>query len=329
MECIYLFSRDMRTHSLFRASWENAIKDLNLCVFSELRFNGRFGFVGSLLRFNGVRSSRRIIFGSSEILLYALVSNKTDVWVFTGLGRLLDGSSPRVCKVLFVFLRLVYRNQKVIVLNTDDRIVVNENLTMNTFLIPGEGYKFNASESCLSPIRKGISYAYVGRLLYSKGIVDILNAFASASTTEDELFLFGDFDFGNSDSLEQSAFESFQKYSKGKIQHMGFVTNITEELQRIDVVISMSRREGLPFAILDAIASGCTIILSRVPGHKEFDGLEGVSFVDTSEELREVMYTRHDDLKRLSLMEHEKRLQLADKRFGFENVTTLIKLYLK
>ena len=56
-----------------------------------------------------------------------------------------------------------------------------------------------------------------------------------------------------------------------------------------DVYISLSKREGLPFAVVEALSLGCKCILSDVPGHKEFSHVDNVTFVRNSDEFREAV----------------------------------------
>ncbi len=326
---VYLFSRDKRTHKLFRRSWENAIKKLDRIPVTVLRFESSLGSVGSMMCFVMKFGSRKLIFGASEILLYAIFSSKKDVWVFTGLGRLLDGENPFLQKVLFLFLRIVFRDQKLIVLNQDDKKIVEKHLKTSVFLLPGEGYRFSLNRNRDSALAMGISYAYVGRLLHSKGVESIVRAFAQASNKEDILYLYGDFDFGNSDSIEEGIISYYDSVSKGRICVKGFVENLQAELKHVDTVVSMSRREGLPFAVLDAINCGCKLVLSDVPGHREFRHLEGVVLIDSEDALLGLFKEHRDRLRRLSLSIDIQRIQMAIDQFGYSRIESLIIQYIK
>jgi glycosyltransferase involved in cell wall biosynthesis len=327
-ETVYLFSRDERTHRLFRDSWVRAISALGKLSVLHLRFGQNLGVFGALFYFLVRSRSKRIIFGSSEILLYSVFSLRTDIWVFTGLGRLLDGRMPLVTNSLFFFLNMVYRGQRLICLNQDDLEILKAKISLNVFILPGEGYKFSANGFRGRSSNIGLVYAYIGRLLFSKGVDIILKVFSSTSHEGDLLLLYGDFDFANSDSLNYSLIEHYQSQSIGKIVMKGFKSNLNLELSNVDTVISMSRREGLPFGVLDAIDAGCNLLISNVPGHREFYDLDGVTFVENAADLMNMLLNHRIKLNRLSSSRHKERIKIAEKKFGIDQVVSILKIYI-
>ena len=61
-----------------------------------------------------------------------------------------------------------------------------------------------------------------------------------------------------------------QQYSKWlQIHFMGKRADVALFLQNSDVFVSASDSEGLPNAVLEALACGCSVILSDIPQHKE------------------------------------------------------------
>ena len=61
----------------------------------------------------------------------------------------------------------------------------------------------------------------------------------------------------------------------------GWTTNPAEFLRSVDIFCMPSRREVLSIALLEALAAGCPIVCTRVPGLESAfdDGIEGL-FVD-------------------------------------------------
>jgi glycosyltransferase involved in cell wall biosynthesis len=47
-------------------------------------------------------------------------------------------------------------------------------------------------------------------------------------------------------------------------------------LDRSRVLLSASGREGHPLSVLEALARGCTVLLSDIPAHRGFSGIHGV-----------------------------------------------------
>ena len=278
-----LFSRDDRTFYLFRNCWINTIKS---CGLSPAFYNRNFGIVNLISAiFFFIKKSKdiRMIFGTSEICLYLVFSKKSDILIFTGLGRLLQYPDLRRMLTTF-FLKLFYRGQKIVALNLQDCSFIDNILNVKSLLINGEGYHFDkhiTQRIKVAPIK----IAYVGRLLKSKGVDVIINSFLSLKNNNYELYIIGDDDFGNPDSLDHEQLLKAIFHSDGRIKHLGYLSNLKEILRTMDFYVSMSEREGLPFSVLDAIDCGCFILISPVPGHLSFGGLEGVEFLSSGNDL--------------------------------------------
>jgi glycosyltransferase involved in cell wall biosynthesis len=54
-----------------------------------------------------------------------------------------------------------------------------------------------------------------------------------------------------------------------KVDFLGYVTDIPRLLNGCDCAVSTSKYEGLPFNILEAMASGLPIVASRIAGHTD------------------------------------------------------------
>jgi glycosyltransferase involved in cell wall biosynthesis len=315
---VCLVSRDYRTFKLFRKTWLCALSDLNWNVLTYNRKEDG-NFLLFLLKMFFVK---KIIFGTSEILLMSLLSRRRDVWVFTGMGRLLDGSKPFVSKSILFYLRCIYRGQRVIVLNLDDYRQMFRVFGSNVFKLSGEGYYFKGPVISLNhssnKLSNGvINFAYVGRLLNSKGVDTLLSVFKEVSNIHGvRLHLFGDFDFGNSDSVDISPYEEISS-----ITFHGFVDDLSMYLSRVDCVISLSHREGLPFSILDALNFGCSVILSDVPGHREFKNYDGIYFCETRDDLVRMLTEANYLFRRLSLDRMNIRNDALSLQFGIEIIS--------
>ena len=275
-----LFSRDSRTFSLFRKNWVSAIEENGHDLGIWNRGFGARNVWNAFREFYRSKGTRRLIFGTSEVFLYLCLSHERDVFIFTGLGRLLQEKTFR-SRIAGLVLRLFYRGQCLVVLNSDDAAYIQEVVGYRPHVLDGEGYDFGA-QLLPQPLSGRVVFAYVGRLLKSKGVDLLIDQFLAARARggcEAELLLVGDFDYSNSDSIPKAWFSKKLMQSGRSISHIGYVNDVKRILSQVHVTISMSRREGLPFGVLDGIDSGCLVILSPVPGHLAFQALPGVLLV--------------------------------------------------
>ncbi|MGA1607282.1 MAG: glycosyltransferase [Planctomycetota bacterium] len=54
-----------------------------------------------------------------------------------------------------------------------------------------------------------------------------------------------------------------------RVRFLGRRTDVPSLLTNLDLFVSASRSEGLPLAVLEAMAAGCPILCSDIPGHRE------------------------------------------------------------
>lgn len=325
MTQISFFSRDERTFLLFRSSWQIAARELG----SEAEiFNRGIGLKNAwraIRNFVVSRKTRRFVFGTSEICLYSLFSGAKDVFVFTGLGRLLIADSL-VASFVRSFLRMTFKGQTLVVLNPQDQRVISELFGAVPILIEGEGYRFDASGPALAqrPIGNGLVVAYVGRLLKSKGVDNLIREFARNALDKWTLLLIGDNDFSNSDSVDLAELQSLIKSSAGRIECLGFRNDVPQQLQGVDFLISLSRREGLPFSALDGVASGAHLILSRVAGHLSFGEFAGVTLTEP-DQLGKVFHDIASGSTKFFDFDPIDRRRACDRRFGQATIVAVIK----
>lgn len=322
MSKFWLFSRDERTHGLFRSCWHQAAEDCGAKVQVICRGLGSYKMLLALAGFIRAYKYRRVIFGTSEICLYSVFSSKKDIWVFTGLGRLLLDCSP-TSRVVCALLRFVYRGQTLVVLNEADHDVIKHSIGGGPIVLEGEGYKFHSLVRS-RPAQKFLKFAYVGRLLKSKGVDQLVASFAKHSHPDWTLILIGDSDFSNRDSVAPEEIKHLALSSKGKIVCTGFRSDVLTLLLDVDVLVSLSRREGLPFAVLDGVTAGVHLVLSPVPGHLSFDGLPGVTFVEPTE-LGTLYELISNNPEQFLTFDRPARLAFCMSRFGHDAIIASIK----
>lgn len=111
---------------------------------------------------------------------------------------------------------------------------------------------------------------YSGRLVADKRLTVLLRAFAQVHReTKSVLMLCG------VGPLEEELRRLARELAlDGAVIFTGFVGDIRAVKRRADVMVSMSRFEGSPNAVQEAMACGTPLVLSDIPGHRELvDGL--------------------------------------------------------
>tara|TARA_B110000879_G_C11144028_1_gene501592 strand:+ start:84 stop:1175 length:1092 start_codon:yes stop_codon:yes gene_type:complete len=126
-----------------------------------------------------------------------------------------------------------------------------------------------------------IKIVYVGALTNTKNQIALLRVLNSANIEAEIIFL--------GDGINKQSLIDFSKRvsSSIKICFKGCVSRdeTIEHMLEADVFISLSKGEGLPIAVLEAMYCGCFLILSTIPPHKEVSPpSERCLFVDIDNE---------------------------------------------
>ncbi len=114
----------------------------------------------------------------------------------------------------------------------------------------------------------------VGRLIEIKKPISVLNAYKQGSNGGSRLVFIGEGD------LRPMLVEEI---GKSRLDKQAKITGLLPRdelfayLARADLFVSASRGEGLPVAVLEAMACRCPVILSDIPPHREI--ASGVDFI--------------------------------------------------
>lgn len=106
----------------------------------------------------------------------------------------------------------------------------------------------------------------VGRLVPIKNPFTLLNAFQKADDLHSKLILIGD---GNLREHITQKIEDLNLQDRVKLTGLVSRDEVFQYSARADLFVSSSRGEGLPVAVLEVMASGCPVILSDIPPHRE------------------------------------------------------------
>ncbi|MGI8723773.1 MAG: glycosyltransferase family 4 protein [Methyloceanibacter sp.] len=198
----------------------------------------------------------------------------------TGVGTLFIGeakvSGLARRAVRLGLARLLKRQRsRTVVQNSDDRgFVLDLGVPAeNIVVIPGSGVDTTALTPLPDP-PPPVTAAYVGRMLADKGVLTLIEAFASlrAGGVPLQLLLAGDCDKENPGSLAPEQLREFA--SAFGIHWLGHVADIKEVWAKAHFAVLASRREGLPKSLLEAAACGRAMVATDAPGCREI-AIEG------------------------------------------------------
>lgn len=115
-------------------------------------------------------------------------------------------------------------------------------------------------------LRDKTVFGYVGRIETDKGTNELLMAFRKVNDQDFALLLIGPFDELRC-NLDQETLE-WAKASKNVIFH-GFSREVPKYMSAMDILVHPTYREGFSMVIQQAMAMGCAIITTDVPGPSE------------------------------------------------------------
>ena len=157
--------------------------------------------------------------------------------------------------------------------NQDDQKLFLDNKLVEpskTTIIPGSG--INTSHFKPSQVQNSngsTSFLFIGRLLYDKGIREFLSA-ASLTVKQNPTASFdivGKLDENNPSAVSKEFLNEWT--SKEYIHYHGEVNDTRPFIEKSNVVVLPSYREGLPRVMLEAMAMAKPIIASNAPGCRD------------------------------------------------------------
>ncbi len=248
---------------------------------------------------------------------------------FTGIGSI--SSNTRLQTVIFkkifsIFIKklLNLKNLKIIFQNKEDFNYVyklNKFNQNNSYLIKGSGVDLNKFNYRKMQKKKKMNFLFASRLLVDKGIKEFL--FASNKILDDgynaTFTIIGDVDKLNPSFINQNIIKSWTNKNKF---YYGFQKNVSKFIERSDVVVLPSYREGFPKLLIEASAIGRPILTTNVPGCKEcvINNINGFLVKPRDKfSLYEGMKKIFSNLDNLEKMSLESR-KIAENNYSIEKV---------
>lgn len=179
-------------------------------------------------------------------------------------------------------LALGGRNARLILQNPDDvALFEHEGLVATPLvrLIPGSGVDCTRFHPDPDPAPSDrMRVLLPARLLWDKGLAEYVQAakLLKGEGRDIQFLLAGDPDPGNPAAVPEITIKEWVE--EGVLEWLGHVDDMPALFRSVHVVALPSYREGLPKGLIEAGASGCTLVTTDVPGCREVveDGVDGL-----------------------------------------------------
>ena len=114
-----------------------------------------------------------------------------------------------------------------------------------------------------------IKFLFVGRLLIEKGILEFIKAAEIVKRTcpQAKFIVVGDFDYKNPSAVNKK--HIIEAIDKKTIDYEGYQVDVMSFYRSSDIFVLPSYREGFPRSTQEAMACGCAVITTDVPGCRE------------------------------------------------------------
>ena len=206
----------------------------------------------------------------------------------TGLGYAFTSTDLKARVLATVAMRLYRRALpmagSVIFQNDDDRKFF-EHLGLlagvrHVHRIPGSGVDLAHFPHVPLDASSGITtFLFAGRMLRDKGLLDFVEAARALRSlrTDESSFRFRIAGMLDSNPSAVSAADIEHWTRGGMVEHLGRLEDVRPALAACTVFVLPSYREGMPMAILEAMATGRAVVTTDVPGCREtiVDGESG------------------------------------------------------
>ncbi len=167
----------------------------------------------------------------------------------------------------------------VLALSTDQKneIIRLYKFPLEKIIVVGAGYNHNLFYQKNKPKPDHVQLVYAGKLSNAKGVPWLLRALRKISFPNWQLQL-----VGSGTGEEKELCLKLAEEMKDKVCIHGAIPQdkLAEIMRRSHIFILPSFYEGLALVILEALASGCRIITTDLPGTKEILGNYETDFID-------------------------------------------------
>lgn len=252
----------------------------------------------------------------------------------TGLGYVFTSNSLQA-KILGFIVKNLYRlcfassRVRIIFQNADDRDFFIEHGILpieRCFLVQGSGVDVHKFKPSIAAVSEAPRIFIATRLLQEKGIFEFMEALQILKRKGLEFVatVAGDIDLGNPGSASAAQVEIWKQ--SGLAEFLGFQKDMVSLLAKTDIACLPSYREGLPMALLEAMAAGKPIVTTEAPGCRAVvvEGTNGFKVpIKNSQALADALEQLIRDPSLRAAMGAESR-KMAVELFSMEKITTEI-----
>lgn len=171
-----------------------------------------------------------------------------------------------VIEPLFKFL---LKGTHIIVQNQDDESLVQHWVGDSSSIHLLQGAGVDTDHFVPAPtLSSNHVITFVGRMLWSKGVGELVEAATVLKNTHPHVFvrLVGDPDLENPDHISMDVLHNWHK--SGVIEYLPAMENIAEIYQTSQIAVLPSYREGLPKSMLEAASCGLPLVTTNTIGCK-------------------------------------------------------------
>lgn len=208
--------------------------------------------------------------------------NVKSVAVVTGLGYafIKKGWITKLTERLYAKTN---KNHDIVIFENEDDLdfFVSEKLldSKNGFSVKGCGVDTKVYAPFPNGYKKStVTFTFIGRLLYDKGIVEFVNAAKTLKKRYPyaEFWVVGELDAGNPSMVEKSKLLDW--IDSGYIVYHGFVKDVRPLIAKSDCIVLPSYREGMPRIILEGMSMAKPVITTNTAGCRETveEGVNGL-----------------------------------------------------
>ena len=262
------------------------IDSVSLNIFKEIRT--------FLCLYNLIRKEKNNIYHFITIkpVIYGLIISKIlnlkkTVFSFSGLGFFFNTKKTNFYSIIlnYILKNTINKNQRFIFHNKEDFLTISKiskelkkNISEITF---GSGINLKLYKKKIKKNTINKKILFVGRILYNKGVFDLINAIKILNLKNNHFhfYIMGDFDERNPSGIKRKDFFENIKNIKN-IKYLNYNKNINTFIQDYSTIVVPSHHEGGPKIILEASASGRLIFASNIAGCRNLikNNINGILF---------------------------------------------------